>query len=156
MKKILQLCIIIILLHDSICHVSYQPGQVHISENVSEIVITWSTINATLNSIVEYGINGMVLTANGTSNKFVDGGSEKYTQYIHQVKLTNLQPSSKYGRFWYLIFKRCILKLLFLVYHCGSELGWSPQFWFKTVPFGNDWSPHVAIYGDYANISLYF
>lgn len=48
--------------------------------------------------------------------------------------MTDLQPDSKY------------------VYHCGSKLGWSSEFWFVTPP--NDqqnWSPHIAIFGDMGN-----
>ncbi|CAG2064070.1 unnamed protein product, partial [Timema podura] len=37
------------------------------------------------------------------------------------------------------------------VYHCGSELGWSPVFWFKTRPAGHSWSPMLAVYGDLGN-----
>lgn len=100
MKKMQIIGILLLVIQISYCHVSYQPEQVHISfgENVSEIVVTWSTIDDTPNSIVEYGINGMILTANGTSEKFVDGGPEKHTQYIHRVRLTDLTPSSKYGK----------------------------------------------------------
>lgn len=36
-------------------------------------------------SIVEYGINGYILRATGTMEKFVDGGSQQHTQYIHRV-----------------------------------------------------------------------
>lgn len=37
------------------------------------------------------------------------------------------------------------------MYHCGSDLGWSNEFWFKTPPSGSDWSPHLVIYGDMGN-----
>lgn len=37
------------------------------------------------------------------------------------------------------------------VYHCGSSLGWSSEFWFETPPSGSDWSPNLAIYGDMGN-----
>lgn len=101
MKKILLFGLITFLLDDCSCYVSYQPEQVHLAlgENVSEIVVTWSTRDDTVNSIVEYGINGMILTAKGASQKFVDGGAEKSSQYIHRVKLPNLTPSSKYGQY---------------------------------------------------------
>lgn len=36
-------------------------------------------------SIVEYGNNGYILSATGSTEKFVDGGSLKHTQYIHRV-----------------------------------------------------------------------
>ncbi|XP_044731584.1 acid phosphatase type 7 isoform X1 [Chrysoperla carnea] len=118
-------------------HVSYQPEQIHIAfgESVTEIVVTWSTINDTQQSIVEYGIGGLILRESGSSTKFVDGGTHNRTQYIHRVRLQNLTPETKY------------------VYHVGSDLGWSPKFWFKTVPNENNWSPHLAIYGDMGNVN---
>lgn len=39
----------------------------------------------------------------------------------------------------------------FLVYHCGSDFGWSAQFWFKTPPNDDDWQPTLAIFGDMGN-----
>lgn len=36
------------------------------------------------------------------------------------------------------------------MYHCGSSLGWSGEFWFKTPPDEN-WQPQFAIYGDMGN-----
>lgn len=33
-------------------------------------------------------------------------------------------------------------------YHCGSDLGWSNLFFFRTTPNGSDWSPRIALYGD--------
>lgn len=82
------------------CHVSYQPEQVHLAygETVTDIVVTWSTINDTKESIVEYGIGGFALTAVGSAKLFVDGGPEKRAQYIHKVTLPNLTRSSKYGK----------------------------------------------------------
>lgn len=60
--------------------------------------MTWSTKNNTEESIVEYGIEGLILTAVGYSTPFVDGGNEKQVQYIHRVWLKNLTPDSKYGK----------------------------------------------------------
>lgn len=37
------------------------------------------------------------------------------------------------------------------VYHCGSSLGWSGEFWFRTPPLISEWSPTVAIFGDMGN-----
>lgn len=52
---------------------------------------------------------------------------------IHKkVKLSNLRPNSRYR------------------YHCGSDLGWSNEFWFRTPP-ETDWTPHLAIFGDMGN-----
>lgn len=79
----------------------YQPEQIHLSygQNTSEIVVTWSTMNDTKESIVEYGINGLILRTAGVSSAFIDGGPKKHTQYIHRVILKNLTPNSKYGNY---------------------------------------------------------
>lgn len=115
--------------------VKYQPEQVHISfgEDEHTIVVTWSTINDTKESIVEYGINGLILSANGTSNIFIDGGIAHHSQYIHKVTLKNLVPNQKYQ------------------YHCGSKYGWSNIFWFKVPPDFKSWQPSLAIFGDMGN-----
>lgn len=55
------------------------------TDNVSEIVVTWSTMDDAAESTVEYGINGFALIAHGESEKFVDGGNAKHSQYIHKV-----------------------------------------------------------------------
>ncbi|CAH0561321.1 unnamed protein product [Brassicogethes aeneus] len=112
----------------------YQPEQVHLAygDTVRDVVATWSTFNDTKESVVEYGIGGMILRAEGGSKLFVDGGPKRHSQYIHRVLLPDLEPSSKY------------------VYHVGSNLGWSNQFWFKTPP-EKDWQPHLAMYGDMGN-----
>lgn len=77
-----------------------QPQQVHIAfgENIREIVVTWSTYNATKDSIVEYGIGGLINTATGQFTLFVDGGPKKHFQYIHRVVLSDLAPDSRYGK----------------------------------------------------------
>ncbi|XP_046665735.1 acid phosphatase type 7 isoform X2 [Homalodisca vitripennis] len=112
----------------------FQPEQVHLSmgENESSIVVTWSTFNYT-DSVVEYGINGLVLRATGNTTTFVDGGTLKRVQYIHRVTLNKLLPKTHY------------------IYHCGSDLGWSPVFYFNSLPVGTDWSPRLAVYGDLGN-----
>ncbi|KAK9869436.1 hypothetical protein WA026_003191 [Henosepilachna vigintioctopunctata] len=112
----------------------YRPEQIHLAfgQNTSEITITWSTFSDTQESTVEYGIGGLILKAKGSSSLFVDGGNGHHSQYIHKVTLNNLTPHSRY------------------VYHCGSNLGWSNIFWFKTPPQEN-WQPHIAIFGDMGN-----
>lgn len=113
----------------------YQPEQVHIAfgSNIHQIVVTWSTFSDTIESLVEYGIGGLVLQAKGNSTLFVDGGSKGHTQYVHRVILDNLTPNSKY------------------FYHCGSNLGWSNMFSFNTLPTDDDWTPRLVIYGDMGN-----
>lgn len=50
------------------------------------------------------------------------------------MKLTNLKPESQY------------------TYRCGSNVGWSDEFWFKTAPADQSkWSPSFAIFGDMGN-----
>ncbi|XKL65548.1 hypothetical protein PGB90_008968 [Kerria lacca] len=126
-----------ILFTVNIYAVQYQPEQIHISfgDNVSEVVITWSTWDSTNESIVEYGIGELTLKAFGKSVLFTDGGNEKREQYIHRVKLTKLLADEIYH------------------YHCGSNLGWSSVFYFKTLPTSSSWSPHFAIFGDMGNVN---
>lgn len=116
-------------------YVSYQPEQIHLAlgENPGEMVVTWSTMEDPGESVVEYGINGMVLGEYGESKLFVDGGSKKHSQFVHKVILKELQPDSRY------------------IYHVGSKNGWSPEFFFKTFPEGTKWSPRIALFGDMGN-----
>lgn len=102
------------------------------AETVLDIVVTWNTRDNTNESICEFGIDGLHQRVKATQmpTKFVDGGAKKATQYIHRVTLSHLKPNSTY------------------LYHCGSELGWSATYWFRTRFDHADWSPSLAIYGD--------
>lgn len=111
---------------------SYNLLKIYLDEP-NEIIVTWSTFDDAGKSIVEYGIHGLALQAEGTSELFVDGGNAHHSQYIHRVHLQNLTPGTQY------------------IYHCGGENGWSPEFWFITPKQGEDWSPRFAIYGDMGN-----
>ncbi|XP_071962723.1 acid phosphatase type 7-like isoform X2 [Antedon mediterranea] len=131
-----------ILLSCTVCyssdvhHIQLQPEQIHLSAtgNAGEMMVTWSTVNDTKASLVRFGKNiTLNLVAKGTSSIFVDGGPEKRSQFIHRVKLTGLSPAQMY------------------YYHCGSEDGWSPLFFFKAFPNTTDWSPRFAMYGDLGN-----
>ncbi|XP_077292142.1 acid phosphatase type 7 isoform X2 [Arctopsyche grandis] len=135
LRRLFLLVIVALVAEPTFCYDSYQPEQIHLSfgDNVSEVIVTWSTFDATPDSIVEYGIGEMNMTATGKSTLFVDGGKSKHSQYIHRVRLPNLRPKQRY------------------VYHCGSSLGWSLELWFNTVPQGDDWSPVLAIFGDMGN-----
>ncbi|XKL65600.1 hypothetical protein PGB90_009020 [Kerria lacca] len=117
--------------------VQYQPEQIHISfgNNISEIVVTWSTWDKTNQSVVEYGIGGLISRAVGKWVLFTDGGNEKRKQYIHKVTLSNLLAEETY------------------FYHCGSDLGWSNVYYFKTLPTSSTWSPHFAVFGDLGNVN---
>ncbi|XP_032582199.1 acid phosphatase type 7 isoform X3 [Drosophila sechellia] len=120
--------------HQEVDIVHYQPEQVHLAfgETVLDIVVTWNTRDNTNESICEFGIDGLHqrVKAAQMPTKFVDGGAKKATQYIHRVTLSHLKPNSTY------------------LYHCGSELGWSATYWFRTRFDHADWSPSLAIYGD--------
>jgi hypothetical protein len=83
-----------------------------VSDTVNNIVVTWSTANGTEESVVEYGIGGLILTANGTSTLFISGGNEKRMQHIHRVKLPNLISGTKYSKSAYL--KPCIVNVFTL------------------------------------------
>ncbi|KAJ8687861.1 hypothetical protein QAD02_023656 [Eretmocerus hayati] len=131
--KVLTLCG---LLHFTTGLVKYQPEAMHIAygDDIHDIVVTWSTKQDTNETICEYGIGGFALTAYGNSTIFVDGGHKKHKQYIHRVWLKDLTPSSRY------------------VYHCGSSLGWSDIFFFRTAPDDSEeWSPSIVIFGDMGN-----
>ncbi|CAB3360188.1 Hypothetical predicted protein [Cloeon dipterum] len=123
----------------SICKglVYFQPEQIHISygDSPTQMVITWNTMDPTEDSIVEYGIGGLILKAYGNQTVFIDGGKESRMQFIHKVVLTDLTPGATY------------------TYHCGSDLGWSEIFTFTAMKNGTDWSPRFAIYGDMGNVN---
>ncbi|XP_070578904.1 acid phosphatase type 7-like [Ptychodera flava] len=114
-----------------------RPEQIHLSWTGinTEMIVTWSTFNTTSQSTVEYGINQLNFAVNGTSTKFVDGGKEHRTQFIHRVKITELQANQTY------------------FYHCGSPDGWSAVYYFTTFQDGTDWSPKFAVFGDMGNIN---
>ncbi|XP_039496996.1 acid phosphatase type 7 isoform X2 [Drosophila santomea] len=118
--------------------VHYQPEQVHLAfgDNLRDIVVTWSTRGSPNASVVQFArnyLNDDPIEAKGTWQRFVDGGKKARTQYIHNVELKDLEPDTQYE------------------YTCGSPLGWSAVFNFKTPPAGENWSPSLAIFGDMGN-----
>lgn len=114
-----------------------QPEQVHLSigNNVTTVIVTWQTMSPTPIPTCKYGREGMIKIANGDTTLFIDGGKEKLKRYIHKVELENLIPRQKY------------------VYHCGSSLGWSDEFWFWSLDPSENWAPTLAVYGDLGNIN---
>ncbi|XP_071789353.1 acid phosphatase type 7-like isoform X1 [Asterias amurensis] len=129
-----QACIAFLFFIVTSAEVWYQPEQIHLSAtgHPTEMIVTWSTFNDT-GSHVQFGVTVAKYTSSGSSTKFVDGGPEKHTQFIHRVKLTKLKPGTKY------------------VYRCGSNKGWSSLFFFTALRDGTDWSPRLVIYGDMGN-----
>ncbi|XP_039959166.1 acid phosphatase type 7 isoform X1 [Bactrocera neohumeralis] len=117
----------------------YQPEQVHLAfgDNLADIVVTWSTGDATNQSVVLYGENyadaKRLVNVTGDARRFVDGGKKQHSQYVHKVTLRDLKPQTRYE------------------YSCGSDLGWSARFSFTTPPAGSDWQPSLAIFGDMGN-----
>jgi len=78
----------------------YQPEQVHLSfgDSLQDIVVTWTTFNDTHESIVEYGVGDMLLSARGYRTEFVDGGSLGRVEYVHRVTLQKLTPHAVYRK----------------------------------------------------------
>ncbi|KAL4238971.1 hypothetical protein ACF0H5_003675 [Mactra antiquata] len=114
------------------------PEQIHLSYGVdpTRMVVTWSTMNKTQSSF------GLISSANsgqaptpfvGKSSLFVDPGTLHHFQFIHTVEFTNLKPGMEY------------------IYMVGSkpEGIWSKSYTFKAMKDSANWSPHIALYGDF-------
>ena len=90
--------------------------------------------------MVAYGLSAdLDMSANGTSELFVDDGFERRHITIHRVLLSDLKPNQTYA------------------YQCGSPVdGWSSMYSFTTRPDGEAaraWSPRFAVYGDMGNVN---
>ncbi|XP_023227266.1 acid phosphatase type 7-like [Centruroides sculpturatus] len=112
----------------------FQPEQIHlaIGDNLKEMVVMWNTPDNPKLSFVQYGNSRSSLDrqAVGTRRVLNNGALILSKQYVHTVRLQNLQPNSTY---WY---------------KCGSIKGWSDVYSFVTVPEGTEWSPKVIVFGD--------
>ena len=77
------------------------PEQIHLSygSTPDQMIVTWVTLDYVNDSVVEYGINDFKNTAFGTSEIFIDGGSEKRKINMHRVILSNLLPNKIYSKF---------------------------------------------------------
>ena len=75
----------------------------------TQVYVTWSTMNITQNATCLYGVGSLTQQAKGTTTKFVDGGTEQHTQYIHRVVLTHLQPGKKHSEILLRILYTCTL-----------------------------------------------
>lgn len=115
-----------------------EPEQIHLSYGATpdRMIVTWVTLDPVNESMVEFGDSSLNQLAVGSSQMFVDGGSEKRSMCIHRVQLTNLVPGKTYR------------------YHCGSKtFGWSNLFFFTAMKSGQDWSPRFAVFGDMGNLN---
>lgn len=72
------------------------------SVDPSQMVVVWSTMNATKSTTAMIGSalygGGPSVEVSGTSSQFVDPGTLHRTQYIHTVKFTMLKPGAGYGQ----------------------------------------------------------
>jgi hypothetical protein len=60
--------------------------------------VTWSTIDDTNGSFVEYGPEvGDEFRVEGTSTRFTEKGDLLTAQYIHRARLVDLVPGQSYG-----------------------------------------------------------
>ncbi|XP_076098898.1 acid phosphatase type 7-like [Mytilus galloprovincialis] len=109
-----------------------QPEQIHISfgDVPTKMLVTWSTMNVTQNATCLYGVQTTNMIAKGYTRKFVDGGPQQHTQFIHRVTLINLKPGTRY------------------VYSCGNGVLMSEKLTFVSMKDGSDWSPRIALFGD--------
>merc|ERR1719295_1085256 len=93
---------------------------VHLAYGAStdEVVVTWSTLDQTESTEVQYGTDLFYLdqlATNGSQTYFPNSPhTVTNVQYIHRVHLTNLSPETTY------------------YYMCGGSDGWSSVFGFKT------------------------
>ena len=123
----------------------YLPQQVHLSytNNPTEMMITWNTVDNPKVSTVKYSIASSKhqLSESTTTDNitmFVDDGDLKRIQYINRVLLTNLTLGEKY------------------IYVCGTnEYGWSSVYHFVAMKdFSKTKEPlRILAYGDLGDVN---
>ena len=108
--------------------VETQPRHVHLAlgKTSDSIIVTWSTIDQTPESVVLLYEDHQELEFVGTAREFVDGGEKHLSQWIHKVVMTKLRANHTY------------------TYRVGSSLGWSDVLQMRTTPQGIWWSPKIA------------
>lgn len=133
------LCLVFTILVNFVSTQTIQhPEQIHIAvgDSPDKIRVVWNTqIDTGDTNQILYGTDGKVSKVQkANTTKFIDGGSKKRSQYVHQAMLTGLEPNTVY------------------TYMVGStRYGYSDQLSFKTWPSGYDWAPSLAVYGDMGN-----
>ncbi|XP_074654205.1 acid phosphatase type 7-like isoform X2 [Tubulanus polymorphus] len=138
LRNVKLLLVLVVLPNYLYCQVIYvQPEQIHLSYggNPTEMVVTWVTLNdtGTNGTLLEYGKQQLSTMVHGKSTAFRDGGSEHRILYMHRATMTTLTPGQKY------------------FYHVGGETGWSNIFHFTAMKAGTQWSPRLAVYGDFGS-----
>eukprot|EP01100_Stratorugosa_tubuloviscum_P007167 TRINITY_DN2_c0_g2_i1.p1 TRINITY_DN2_c0_g2~~TRINITY_DN2_c0_g2_i1.p1 ORF type:complete len:437 (-),score=195.07 TRINITY_DN2_c0_g2_i1:95-1405(-) len=112
-----------------ICQNSITPQQIHIAfAGETGMTISWLTEEKTATSIVQYGLQSGLYTANATGYF-----TQYYKSYHHNAVLPNLKPLTKY------------------YYICGDATTktWSTENYFISAPLATTHIPFtVAVYGD--------
>jgi len=118
------------------------PQQVHLSfgaDGRTEMTVTWSTM-ANVDSVVLFQAD----QANETvwyqvEAETTEFNSQTHVQYIHRAYLTGLKPATNYhyivGNFQ------------------ASDVHASPLFTFHTMSADPQWTPRLAVYGDFGLIN---
>ena len=114
---------------------SVQPRHVHLAlgHQQGSLILTWSTLNRTEESVAVVVVGGEERRFDGSSSLFVDGGARKTSQWIHSVLVVNLPGNTT------------------LTYWVGSSLGWSDLKILRTPPSGHHWDPTIVMFGDMGN-----
>ena len=137
MLTLLLLSVVLASLADADPILDVQPRHVHLAlgEDESSLIVSWSTINSTDQSLVllSDGQSGGEKQFHGVSELFTDGGERKATQWIHRVVVRGLTAATTYS------------------YRVGSDLGWSDMMMMRTVASGQDWDPNIVMFGDMGN-----